>query len=409
MPDAAWGGLDFAQQLDHLKGKLNLPSATWDEVWKEQHTRAFVVAGAMKEQLVSDFRGAVEEAIKGGETLASFRKRFDSIVQKHGWAHNGEPGWRSRVIYETNLRTSYQAGRYAQMKAVANRRPYWRYRHSDASTTARAAHKAWDGIVLRHDDPWWQTHFTPNGWGCKCFTETLSEREAAALPPGTQRTAPPLDLVERKVGASQHTVLVPRGIDPGWDYNVGEAAWGRPVAERAVAAEGEKGWTPLTSGGWQEEGRSALVPLDTPVAKRGPRAHNRKEVVAAVEQALGAPQRVFSLTRAAWQHPVLVDAAVIGEHLRDLARSQFVPFIPELLESPAEVWARFERSNVSGRVALRFRYVKAIDLGKSRGLAFVADVRQGQLLGWTFLPTEAGGKLNKFRAGRLIYAREQSR
>ncbi|MYG80393.1 MAG: hypothetical protein F4187_00835 [Gemmatimonadetes bacterium] len=40
------------------------------------------------------------------------------------------------------------------MKEVAGRRPYWRYRHSHASEDVCEEHVAWDGMILRHDDPW---------------------------------------------------------------------------------------------------------------------------------------------------------------------------------------------------------------------------------------------------------------
>ena len=40
------------------------------------------------------------------------------------------------------------------MKAIADRRPWWRYRHSHASVNPREEHVAWNGLILRHDDPW---------------------------------------------------------------------------------------------------------------------------------------------------------------------------------------------------------------------------------------------------------------
>jgi len=32
----------------------------------------------------------------------------------------------------------------------------------------RPQHRAWDNITLPADHPWWQTHYPPNGWACRC-------------------------------------------------------------------------------------------------------------------------------------------------------------------------------------------------------------------------------------------------
>lgn len=89
---------------------------------------------------------------------------------------------------------------------------YLVYRHGD-SRVPRPMHLSWDGTTLPNDDPWWQTHFTPNGWGCKCriFAATREEWETA----GTKGQAPPSP-IDPKTGE-------PVGIDKGFGYNVGAA------------------------------------------------------------------------------------------------------------------------------------------------------------------------------------------
>jgi hypothetical protein len=32
-------------------------------------------------------------------------------------------------------------------------------------------------MVLRHDDPWWDKNYPPNGWGCQCYVRCLTEGE----------------------------------------------------------------------------------------------------------------------------------------------------------------------------------------------------------------------------------------
>lgn len=211
--------LPFREQVTFFRNKVNVPTATWRDVWRDQHDKAFMVAGAAKADLLADFNQAIDRAIAEGTTIEQFRKDFDRIVEQYGWSYNGGRGWRTRVIYETNLRTSYQAGRYAQLtnpKLLASR-PYLRYKHSDSVQHPRPLHVSWDGLILRHDDPWWRTHYPPNGWGCKCKVFAESERTMRRRGKLQPDQAPGDTFAKGR----------PDGIDEGWDY-----APGASVAEQ---------------------------------------------------------------------------------------------------------------------------------------------------------------------------------
>lgn len=240
MADVSYGSLPFKEQIAFFRRKINLPTNAWTDIWQEQHDHAFVVAGANRLDLVADFREAVDAAIAKGETLEQFRKRFDAIVAKHGWSYNGGRNWRSRVIYETNMRTSYAAGRYAQLQAVKQFRPFWQYVHSDAVVHPRPMHLAWNGLVLAADDPWWRTHYPPNGWGCQCTVHALNERDLKRLGKDGPDQAPPLDMQTVTVGIngpSPRTIETPAGVDPGFGYAPGKSAFDQlseSVVEKAL-------------------------------------------------------------------------------------------------------------------------------------------------------------------------------
>jgi uncharacterized protein with gpF-like domain len=165
---AKYMNLPFDEAISFFRQKVNLPTQTWKDLWQGMHSRAFVVAGAMKDELLSDLRSAVDKGISKGTTLAEFRKDFDGIVQKSGWDYKGSRGWRTATIFNTNLSTAYSAGHWKQMTDpdVLQARPYLRYVASSAREP-RAEHMAWYNVVLPADDPWWQTHTPPKGWGCK--------------------------------------------------------------------------------------------------------------------------------------------------------------------------------------------------------------------------------------------------
>ncbi len=214
--------------IEWLRAKVNATSSDWTTVWQRANARAFTVAGAATDALVEDFRTSVAAALENGTTLADFRKDFDAIAAKHGWMHSGTPAFRSQMIFETNLSMAYSAGRYAEQvePAVLEAYPYWQYVHS-GSPHPRHQHLAWDGLILRADDPWWSTHYPPNGWRCGCWVRPVSARDLARMGRSGPDTAPKIeyrDWTNRKTGEVHK---VPVGIDPGFDYNPGEEWQGK--------------------------------------------------------------------------------------------------------------------------------------------------------------------------------------
>ncbi|RMG51177.1 MAG: hypothetical protein D6717_13170 [Gammaproteobacteria bacterium] len=245
MASAAYGSLPFAEQIAFFRQKVSVPTSAWTDVYATEHNHAFMVAGARGEVL-ADLRAAVDRFIAEGRTIEEFRQEFDDIVARTGWAYNGGRNWRTRIIYETNLRQSYHAGREAQMAdpTLRKARPYGLYRHG-GSAEPRPDHLAWDGIVLPLDDPWWDTHTPQNGWGCTCKKFTLSARDVKRMGLKVLDQAPPVEWEERTVGTrgpSPRTVRVPKGIDPGFEYRPGigriEAMTPRPAGSSHLPAVG---------------------------------------------------------------------------------------------------------------------------------------------------------------------------
>lgn len=235
MPDVRIASRPFAQQVAFFRRKVSVPTRGWWDLQRTDHAHGFMVAGAFKVELLEDFRQAILGAIERGTTLDQFKRQFDEIVQRHGWSYRGGRNWRARVIYETNLRQSYNAGRWAQITSpdMIRVRPYLQYRHNDRgiSRTPRPLHQAWHGLVLRHDDPWWRTHAPQNGWGCKCGIRALSADDLRRLGKAGPDTAPN-DGTYTWTAPDGTTHQVPNGIDPGFDYNVGEAMRSLPAARR---------------------------------------------------------------------------------------------------------------------------------------------------------------------------------
>lgn len=218
-------GKPLQPAVEYLAAKLDLPTKQWSDLLGEAHTRGFMVAGAATEDLLVDFHGAINKAISEGTPLEQFRRDFDQIVARHGWDYTGGRNWRSQVIYNTNIQTAYQYGRYQELESIASSglASFWEYRTKEDGRV-RPLHQQWDGLVLAADDPWWDSHFPPNGWGCRCrvWPRTNGDLQRAGKS-GPDHT--PNDGTVEWINPSTGEVLqIPKGIDPGWDYNPGKVS-----------------------------------------------------------------------------------------------------------------------------------------------------------------------------------------
>jgi hypothetical protein len=211
----------FLEQVAAFRLRLGNLVATrrWDDIRGAEHDRAFMVAGAVKADLLADLGQAVEKAILEGTSLEEFRRDFRQIVETrgwHGWTGEGTKkgeAWRTRVIYRTNAATSYAAGRLAQLRDGGF--PYWIYFHG-GSLEPRLQHLAWNGLVLPADHPFWNTHAPPNGWGCSCYVIGARSLAAARRLGGdpAMELQPGWDALDPRTGT-------PRGVSKGWDHAPG--------------------------------------------------------------------------------------------------------------------------------------------------------------------------------------------
>ncbi|SDH91754.1 PBECR2 nuclease fold domain-containing protein [Roseospirillum parvum] len=407
--------LPFKEAQDYLRQKVNLPTATWTDLKEGMHARAFVIAGAMKEDLLTDFRGALQKALDEGTTLADFRRDFDRIVARHGWTYKGSRGWRSRVIYDTNMRTARAAGKWQQINtATARERKrgrvlYLRYQAVLDSRT-RPQHKAWHGVVLPADHAFWATHYPPNGWYCRCTIQVLTERQLAryGYTPTPADQAPKVMIEARTVRRADGTTTTwptPQGIDTGWGYNPGEAAWGRNVDQRVFddfRARRQGDWERIGGTDWEELG----LPRDLPVRSRpplGPPASDQKDVVDAVARTIGGRERTYFTPDGGAVH---VSAETLGGHLQ-LGRAPLAPLLPDLLTDPEEIWMAWERHRLTGRIELRRRFIRAVDLPERGRLMLTVNAYRGRIEAWTFFGAGALNQANRARGGALLYRRTE--
>ncbi|SUA58084.1 phage head morphogenesis protein, SPP1 gp7 family [Oligella urethralis] len=226
-------------------------SWNWEDLWQEEHAKAFTVAKVTRLDILQDIQEAVEDAIKNGKTFASFKKELTPLLKAKGWwgrkettdPFTGEAvtiqegnAWRLETIYRVNVQTAYMAGRYAEQIENVDDRPYWEY-VAVMDDRTRPSHRALDGIVLRHDDPFWSQYYPPNGWNCRCRVTALTEKQGKARAQSSAgRLGHKNEIVSIKSGEMREVAtfrtrdpvsgrMLTVSPDVGWSYNPGQASY----------------------------------------------------------------------------------------------------------------------------------------------------------------------------------------
>lgn len=240
-------GLPPEKAIEHFKSKGYAISWDWQDVWQEAQALAFTVAKAMRMDILQAIRGELQTALDEGMMLRDFQRGLEPKLKALGWwgtqenidadgvvtsVQLGSPE-RLRTIYETNMRTSYQAGRYREMMESMDDAPYGQFvAVLDANT--RPTHRALNGLVFRLDDPFWNTHWPPLDWGCRCSVRQLSARDVQKKK---------LDISTGEGNMTDHQLTMANGEkatitayrDPqtgavtstgaGWNYNPGKVSF----------------------------------------------------------------------------------------------------------------------------------------------------------------------------------------
>ena len=249
------------------------------DVWQAEHQAAFTVAKAMQLDLLREIREQVDAAIELGIPFEEFRDTLKPKLLQRGWwgrATMTDPltgeskevqlgsTRRLKVIYDTNLRQAHAEGQWARIQEAKESFPYLMYDHTP-SAHERKEHAAWDGLVLRADDSWWQSHYPVRAWGCKCRVIQLGQRQLDRMGAkvGTAPAEQHRDYVNKRTGETQR---IPLGVDPEFAYPPGgrrENLVGflgerlerlqadlRPPAARMLARDAFAAWAEKPVGNW---------------------------------------------------------------------------------------------------------------------------------------------------------------
>lgn len=422
-------GLAPDDTVAFFRAKGYLPAdyrGRWDETWQDEHARWFTVTKLFNNSVLEEVRASLDAVLANGGTFEQWRAAvLAKLGDDEGKPQSGvDPRLltsvsRLRIVYDTNLRMSRAAGQWKRIQARKASAPYLMW-DAVRDRKTRPLHRLWGGldtkkpVVLPVDDEWWDTHFPPCGWGCRCGVVQYSRRDLDRL--GLDVHRPP-SLPSRPYRRSTGEIVqVPAGIDPGFAYNPGKAfvqALAPPPVSGPILAP-HISPAPLPEMPSRRVRSAAdMIPRDTP-----PEA-----AIDAFLERFGTPDSQGNV-RALDQlsEPLMVGRSFFyrggtkagedTEKLVDRDRIQFMPLLHEAIVDPDEIWWVWEqtsnRDGTPGRSRLTRRYVARFEVdGEVRDAVIVMAFGPG---GWRGVSAFTSVRKNyaqgaQVRGGVLAYRR----
>lgn len=221
--------------------------------------------------------------------------------------------------------------------------------------------------------------------------------------------APADPMVEHIDHDTGEVMMVHKGIDPGWDYNPGDAANGKPGVSM-------KAWKVIPQPAQVAEGSLPSLPIHAyPKQTETLTLNTKDEIKAAMDSKLdalfpGDSVRQVLIPLGEFTYAFNVNSEELAKHFSEIDRRDRQLYMDALLSamtSPDEVRLAFMRST-TGKVAIRARFIKVFaEKGKQKPIMVVFDAQKGEFVSWTayrFKPSQ----LSDQRTGILVYQKKEA-
>ena len=454
--------LPVAAAIDYMRTRADLTvTHNWQDLWQDEHARQFTVSRLARMDLLQAVHDGITRSVQGDLSRKDWMRDTGNLLAQAGWwgekqildPATGEtvkttfdPA-RLALIFDTNTRQAYAAGQWQRLQAAKHALPYLRYVTRD-DDRVRAQHRAWHNVVLPVDDEFWKAHYPPNGWRCRCRVVALTQqdydrgysesRPGAEIDQGKhpttkkdtqtgkrapivrepfKKTRPPEVQIEHINRRTGEVTLGPRGIDPGFAYNAGQArervlqqmadAKLQAAAKTLADAARRAGMEAPTiareipdQDNWKTLGRPDLRDLEirTDAPELLPMAQSLEDAVSTLRGALGVPiGAARSVQTPVGSVTILEELLVHVVEKRPDGRERYAPFVLPTLMAPDEVWSTAYDDGTKRR-----RFIKLFTGGKYDIMVVVRQEPNGDVL-WNIITRERKG-MNKLRTGELLYA-----
>lgn len=160
------------EAIDYFRRKQVITRKEFSRLSGEARSAAFTVSGIYRKDVLEGFKEEIAQALEAGTPQREVIKGFREILE--GAGHRDLGTWHLENIFRTNAQMAYGVGRRRALEDVAGDLPFWVY-HAVMDDRTRPAHAALDGVTLPANHEFWDDHFPPWDFACRCSVTATHE------------------------------------------------------------------------------------------------------------------------------------------------------------------------------------------------------------------------------------------
>lgn len=171
-----------------IKNKPAVSRAVFDRLLPELKARAFTVTGIEDATVLQGIRDHIAELPAGGnweDIKEDLVENISPFLAKGDTPEDAERAQiaatrRAELLLRLHGFQAYSAAAYQVMDAQRDVFPYWQYKSMNDSKV-RDTHAALNGVVLPANAKFWERHYPPFEWGCRCQVVPLMEEDVEEI------------------------------------------------------------------------------------------------------------------------------------------------------------------------------------------------------------------------------------
>lgn len=173
--------IPFAEAARIIAEKPAVLREVFDRLLPELRARAFTVTLIEDANVLQTIRDKIAK-LPQGAAWDDVQGDVAKALAETPWFSEQAAAVRAQLLIRHHGFMAYAAAQHETLKATEDDFPYWKY-VTMGDEAVRDSHRALDGLILPANHPFWDDHYPPWGWGCRCQIVGISRDEAEALNP----------------------------------------------------------------------------------------------------------------------------------------------------------------------------------------------------------------------------------